>query len=566
MTQENPVAKPSKHWAGQAPIWELGDTLFGGTRAMRAAARAYLPQEPAEPEAAYFNRVSRSVLSPFYPDAIRKLAAKPLKKPIILNEDVPAQVLELTEDVDAAGTDIDNFAKSVSEAALNHGVAFILVDSPDFAPDGDSESLNRAQARALGVRPYAVLVRAPQVLGWKTAIEQGQVVLTQVRIKIVTQEDVADPQDEFSQEDVHRIHVWEIGRVRIYRLVKDADGNADWKLESDTTNQLTYIPLIPVYGSKVDFMLGEPPLLDVAYLNVAHWQSDSDQRNILHVARVPLLFGSGLGDEERGDFQIQVGPNTMTRGPQGSDMKFVEHSGKGIDAGRQDLETLEGRMAKLGLNMVIRRAPGDVTATSRALDQSEADSPLGMYARSLEQALNTMLDYFADFLGLGEDAGGTCTVFKDFSISMRDGEDIKALAAMRTAGDISQRTYWEELKRRGLLHDDFDAETEIDLLDLEYQDSQPGMTGLEEEAANEPGDETGVANGHIHVLQADGFTDMVDGHQHRWEPAGRMTSVADGHSHPLRGIPDEAISSERQQDEGTPPAGAGEQVDQPPGT
>lgn len=545
-----------------ASIWDLCDTLFGGTRAMRSAARAYLPQEPAEPESAYFNRVSRSVLSPFYPDSIRKLAAKPLKKPIIVNDDVPGPVLELTEDVDAAGTDLDNFAKAVSEAALNHGVAFILVDSPAFAPDGeDSDTLNMAQARALGVRPYAVLIKAPQVLGWKTAVEQGQVVLTQVRIKITTQEDVQDATDEFTQEDVHRIHVWEIGRVRVYRLVKDADGNEDWMRESDTRNQLTFIPLIPVYGSKVDFMVGEPPLLDVAYLNVAHWQSDSDQRNILHVARVPLLFGSGLGDEERGDFQIQVGPNTMTRGPQGSDMKFVEHSGKGIEAGRQDLETLEQRMAKLGLNMVIRRSPGDVTATSRALDQSEADSPLGMYARSLEQALNTMFDYFAEFLGLGEDAGGTCTVFKDFSISMRDGEDIKALATMRAASDISQRTYWDELKRRGLLHDDFDPEAEIDLLDLEYQDSQPGLTGLEDETSNKPGDETAVAEGHYHVLQADGFTDEVDGHQHRWEPAGRTTSVADGHSHNLRGIADEALSSQRQPVQGPAPAGAGQQDD-----
>jgi len=35
-------------------------------------------------------------------------------------------------------------------------------------------------------------------------------------------------------------------------------------------------------------MQAKPPLLDLAWLNVEHWQSASDQSNILHVARVPI--------------------------------------------------------------------------------------------------------------------------------------------------------------------------------------------------------------------------------------------------------------------------------------
>jgi hypothetical protein len=36
-------------------------------------------------------------------------------------------------------------------------------------------------------------------------------------------------------------------------------------------------------------MMGISPLRDLAYLNVKHWQSQSDQDTILHVARVPIL-------------------------------------------------------------------------------------------------------------------------------------------------------------------------------------------------------------------------------------------------------------------------------------
>lgn len=535
---EHPVSKPGRYWVSMSPTWDLVDTLWGGTRAMRDAGKLYLPQEPAEDEAAYFNRLGRSVLTPYYPDTLKKLVGKILKRPVVLEDDVPASVLRYVDDVDAQGTDINEWTRKVALAAYNHGVTFILVDYPNTErlQQERGQPLTREDELRGTVRPYAVHVLAPQILGWKSEVVNGQVVLTQVRILMRTEEDSAE--DEFTQVEVKRVHVWEIGRVRIYREVTDEDGKTNWLLESDNTVTLDRIPIIPVYGQFVDFMKGEPPLLDVAHLNVTHWQSDSDQRNILHVARVPLLFGSGLGDQERGDFQIQVGPNTMTLGPQGSDMKFVEHSGAGIEAGANDLDEISQRIAKLGLNMVVRRASGDVTATARALDQSETDSPLGMFARHLESKLEEMLDWFGWYLGNGEDGGGHVTLHKDFSISMRDADDIKALAEMRARGDLSQLTYWEELRRRGLLHDEFDPEREIDLLDLEFMDSQAGMTEGELNQANRAGDETAAADGHTHILQANGFTNTVNGHRHQWEPTGAQTTEAAGHSHGLGGIDD----------------------------
>lgn len=467
------VAVPSKHHTRQSKVWHLVDTLWGGTFAMRDAAKEYLPQEPAEDEAAYFNRLKRSVLTPYYPDVIKKLMGKILKKPVAVEDDVPEAVSRFLPDVDSNGTALNEFVRQVGIAALNHGVTYILVDSPNFQTreERTGQPITRQSEVRGELRPYAIHVKAPQVLGWKSEVTDGQKILTQVRILFETEE---DGEDEFEQICVPRIHVWEIGLLRIYRL-EERDGQKEWVLEQTLTVELDFIPLIAVYSEQTDFLTGCPPLMDVAHLNITHWQSDSDQRNILHVARVPMLFGSGLGDDERGDFQVQVGPNRMIRGPQGSKLEFVEHTGKGIDAGAKDLDTIAERIAKLGLNMLIRRQPGDVTATSRALDQSEADSPLGMFARQLEDKIGDMLNLFALYQGLGEKAGGSVNVFKDFSISQRDAEDLKALGDARSRGDISQKTYWDELRRRGVLHDEFSADDEIDLLELEFEQGQERM-------------------------------------------------------------------------------------------
>ena len=121
-------------------------------------------------------------------------------------------------------------------------------------------------------------------------------------------------------------------------------------------------------------MTGRPPLMDLALLNLAHWQSSSDQRHILHVARVPLLFARNLRPGENG---LDIGPNRLIVGDSdGADLKFVEHSGSAIEAGRQDLVDLEDRMAVMGLDLIARR-PGSATATARAIDAAQADSACG---------------------------------------------------------------------------------------------------------------------------------------------------------------------------------------------
>ena len=54
-------------------------------------------------------------------------------------------------------------------------------------------------------------------------------------------------------------------------------------------------------------MRGTPPLLNLGLLNIKHWQSQSEQDNILHVARVPLLVAYGLDRNE----ELTVGASTL---------------------------------------------------------------------------------------------------------------------------------------------------------------------------------------------------------------------------------------------------------------
>ena len=109
-----------------------------------------------------------------------------------------------------------------------------------------------------------------------------------------------------------QIRVLEPGAWRTYREVESVNGKKSWQPHDEGLTSLDVIPLATFYTKRTGFMMATPPLLELAYMNVKHWQSQSDQDNILHVARVPMLMISGIDDDT---FELKVGTSSATKLP-----------------------------------------------------------------------------------------------------------------------------------------------------------------------------------------------------------------------------------------------------------
>jgi hypothetical protein len=428
--------------------WRLPRALMGGTRQMRREARTYLPQEPLETDGAYTSRLGRSVLFNAFRKTVQNLTGRVFSKPVTLQDDVPAPIAAMAEDIDLNGRHLNLFARDVFIDGLALGLSHILVEMPPKLPEGST----LADERKAGRRPYWCHIKAENLIGWKSEMVGGRQRLTQVRIR----ENYFREDGLYHTASVARVRVLEPGRFEVWE-----SGEKGWYLVEEGETSLSEIPLSTFYAERTGFMMARPPLEDQAEINVQHWQSSSDQRHILHVARVPLLFGSGFPD----DFKVeQAGPNSMTLGPVGSDMKYVEHSGHAIESGRQDLESLEEQMQVLGMEVLMPKT-GNQTATAKAIDSTEANSQLATMAVCLGDAIEQALMFTAQFMA-GDD-GGSVQVNTDFGVTMRNAEDVKALIEARKTKEISRETFWKELKRRGLLMDDFDPEVEAALIENE---------------------------------------------------------------------------------------------------
>src|SRR5690606_7001274 len=129
-------------------------------------------------------------------------------------------------------------------------------------------------------RPYAVYIPKRNLIGWRTERVGGIRKLVLARILEVRYEEGENFQDKI----VQRVRVLRPGSWEVWEKVE----GKEVIVESGVTG-LDYIPLVPFYAKKTAPFEGSPPFMNLAELNLRHFQSSSEQANILTVARVPVV-------------------------------------------------------------------------------------------------------------------------------------------------------------------------------------------------------------------------------------------------------------------------------------
>lgn len=418
--------------------WDVVRPLMEGTAAMRAAKDALLPRHPAESPDTYVRRLAVSTLLPAYSETVNNMTDRVFAEPLQLGDDVPGELADYCADVDLQGNDLNGWAVNWFRTGLSHGLCHVLVEYPK------AEGLRtKADEKQAGVRPYAVIVRPEQVLGWRTDGKR----LTQVRYLEMVQEDDGD----YGVTDVQQVRVLEPNIWRVYRL----SGKHAWELVEEGVNSLGRIPWVTFYSHRLGMMTARPPLIELAHLNIKHWQSQSDQDNLLRVARVPLLFA--FTDDDT--FELTISAGTATRMPKDGDAKYVEHTGAAIEAGRQSLQDLIDEMRMAGAKLLRKDQAGTKTATQAQEDASQETSPLQRMAQHFADCIAQILQLMAEYRALGD--GGHVEMRGNFDTDYAPETSIPTLVTMANTGLISKETLFTEMQRRGVISDEYNWAEEL---------------------------------------------------------------------------------------------------------
>ena len=326
---------------------------------LEEACEKYIPRACYEEPDAYQIRLTfaTSSFEPFY-RSLRTLAVgTALRKPITVSDETASDAWQaLAENITLEGDNLTTFAKKLLDASIDGGWAGILIDYPSV-----SEPLNLAQERALGLRPYFCMIPMQDVLGWQSTTSTVKIGdkaqygtrLTQLRIRDTFT--AQDPADEFVQYTLPAVRVYDqqdegsLVQYRLYVQRGAEEGKTpDWVIEEQGTLSINTIPFVPCYSTTpTGFMEARPPMLDIARLNLAHWQASADLAHSLHLTATPTLCITGVQNIGDGD-DISTSPDhSLVLADPSADAKWISASTAGAETMIKRLQTLEVAMAEL---------------------------------------------------------------------------------------------------------------------------------------------------------------------------------------------------------------------------
>lgn len=504
-TEEPSPLTPSADYMAMAPYWATVNAILCGVEALRvpggnrsqwgpqvpyanlsqlrkrshATESPFLPRYPLESDVDYDLRRATAPLTNIYADASANLASKPFRKECALDDKEPDDLKALAEDIDGQGNNLHVFAGNCFKAALDKSLHWILVDHTKV-PAGTT----LADERAMGARPYWVHVAAEQMIAVYSVFFQGRETFIHARIH-----EPATRRDGYEEAVVNRVRelnrdveVDDTGNIvglggASYRVLeeRDDDGKKTWSAIEEGPITLGIIPLVPfVIGKREGTSWRiEPALRNIANMQITSFQMEAD----LHFAGIktasPILVGEGIPAPADGaELKIKVGPSAVLLAPPGGDgnhgtWKYIEIAATSLEYLAARIDKLHTEMRDLAMQPLTT---ANLTVITTANVSMKANSAAQAWALGLKDALEQAWKITCRWLK--QEREPAVIVHTDFSVEMEAGKELDALDKARGRKDISQQTYWSELKRRGVLSDDFDPEAEELLLASEQEGLQ----------------------------------------------------------------------------------------------
>ncbi|MDX7985991.1 DUF4055 domain-containing protein [Xenorhabdus sp. 12] len=403
------------------PEWNMIGDCVDGERVIKSRKERYLPHpaDKKEKDDASNKRYERYLLRASFINATGRtligLLGIAFNKPVKI--DISGGIEYLKTDINGEGQPLTQMIRDALSQVLQRGRAGLL---SDFSGSG-------IQSEAEKGRPYIRLFTAKEIINWR--VTNGKTSLVVVHYK--------EPKDT-DYFDLQLIDHWIELRLiegKAYSRHWYQDGNLiahDWVELKDATGQpLSELPWSWIGSMNNDHTPDAPPLADIAYVNIKHYQAEADIAESAHTVGQPMVALTGLTEAWADKYfsdGFTVGSRNGVLLPQNADMKFAQPEERNIQI--TVAERREKQMAMLGAKLV-ERGTSARTAT-QAEDEAQTDnSVLSLCAGNVEQAFNRAFQFCIQFAGSGEAA---IELNKLYDIARLDSAAITALLASVQSG------------------------------------------------------------------------------------------------------------------------------------
>lgn len=459
----------AKQWDDIKPCHDL----MGGTESMRKAGAKYIVMDIDEPKESHKRRVDVAVLNNIYAQTVSYCRGQVFSRQVALDDmggtmpkDTMQRFTDWSEDVDRRGTNLTSWASEVFGQGLVDGVTFCLVDYPRIDTRSDENGAMQYLTRngewapktieavqQEGWRPYLVHIPAGQVLDCRAEWVNGHRAITHFRYHTDAME--PDPDNLWGEVYTEYIHALWPGRWQTWRKRK---GDGDFLLIGEGVFGLPEIPLaVFMAGQRRTDFTARPALMDLAHMNIALWQADSDHKVLMLRERRNSILISGvsleLDENGKAKNNMPLSPSRVYTTSDAVGVHVVGSDPAAVSASIQDMEKQKEAMSAYGLQL-LQTPTGTRTATQVERETRENNSTLRNWALDFQDFLENCLHYVGQWWGL--DDGPSAKVNDEFAQTA----NIEYLMRLYDKQLISRETMTTLMVRAGILPDDFNYDDE----------------------------------------------------------------------------------------------------------
>ncbi|TXM68187.1 DUF4055 domain-containing protein [Methylobacterium sp. WL120] len=433
-------------------------SVYGGTELMRLREKDFLPQYDKESNKRYEARLQSTFALNKLREAVDAASAKPFKTVLTLSNSDPDLDL-LLKNCDLMGNHMHIFGHTWFNDAMLIGQSHILVDHPTTM-----NLPNLGAQKAAGVRPFFKMIKDDNLLAAYQENNGGVIRVNHARIADYR----VGRADDFSEIIINQIYVLEIepgAEVGVVQLWEQpaASSGGEWTLMSETPLTVPEVPLVTLNaGEKEANFVTRPVFLDLAYKQIEHWISSSDQRSILSAGRFPMLAASGVeldpDDDEEG---FAIGPYKVLYSPDAAGRwYYVEPKGTAIESGFKDLEMLEMQMNMMALNPTTATGNQYVAKDERDVQETRTHSVVHDLALACRDGLKKAVQFAGAWTGK-DYSNVLVNMNADFTNTADKMAQITLLLSAYEKRGISRETFLSESRNLDFLSDDFDPVAEL---------------------------------------------------------------------------------------------------------
>ena len=467
------VDEKSAYYNMRQMDWSTIGIIMQGERAVRAAGQRFVPILSKQTSTEYAAYLSRGSFYNAFARTVQGLTGAITRKPVVL--ELPEKMEDISDNFTKDGISIDKTVRDITQEIISQGYCGMLADLDDKG------------------KPYASVYSPLDIYNFRLVEKEGQKVLAMLALHEIAEE--IDGLDYFKINQIDQIRVLSLDElgwltVNLYRYdVQIKGGNKKWiqvpiRGEYDyhpTTVgglKLDYIPFVFFGADKTSFIPQKPPLLDLVYLNIKHWQVSVDYYYALHICALPTPWAAGFDQIEGKELKIGSGTAWVSKTPEAK-CGFLEFTGQGLGAIEKALDRLERQMAVIGARFLEEQKKGVEAVETLEIRSSGDTANLASISVSIEQGFKQILIYMAKWIKVDWDKIEV-TLSKDFVSAKMEPAMITALLGALQANRISIDTFLYSLQEGEILPTNVTIEDEKAKLELKEQEN-PYLPSLSQE-------------------------------------------------------------------------------------